>query len=107
MNDKKLAHDQPPESIDRSPISIGIGAIAGGVTGAALGRLISGKAGVTVSGVAGAIAGSIAGNALVEFAETVIEEASSTLGLGADTKSVELPRHYSWDELQALSKAEG
>ncbi|MBD2238054.1 hypothetical protein H6G35_15720 [Aulosira sp. FACHB-113] len=29
------------------------------------------------------------------------------LGLGADDKPIALPRHYSWEELQALSKPQG
>ncbi len=116
MNDNDLSHDSQSslESSDRAmnaehsrnPNATGIGAIGGGITGAVLGRLINGKVGAAVGGIAGAVVGSIASNALVEFAEAVVEETSPTLGLGANAKPVELPSHYSWDELQALSKAD-
>ncbi|MBC1329678.1 hypothetical protein GNE06_26985, partial [Trichormus variabilis 9RC] len=44
-----------------------------------------------------------------EYAEEFIEELQPTvgLGLGADHKPIELPSHYSWEELQALSKPQG
>ncbi len=97
---------QAQEQAKSHPIATGLGVTSGGIVGAALGNVFGGKVGTAVGGVAGAIAGSLAGNALAEFAEAVIEETSPTLGLGADTKPVELLRHYSWDELQALSKAD-
>lgn len=113
MNDKTPDSNQtnessnsPLEQAKSHPIATGLGVTSGGIAGAALGNVFGGKVGAAVGGVAGAIAGSIAGNALAEFAEAVIEETSPTLGLGADTKPVELLRHYSWDELQALSKAD-
>jgi outer membrane lipoprotein SlyB len=86
------------------PIATGLGATGGGLAGAALGHSAGGKVGAAVGGVAGAIVGGLAGNALAEFAEAVIEETSPSLGFGADTKPIELPSHYSWQELQALSK---
>ncbi|WP_216596365.1 hypothetical protein [Allocoleopsis franciscana] len=36
--------------------------------------------------------------------EEAIKEIQLSLGLGADMKPVELPKNYSWEELQALSK---
>lgn len=88
-------------------IAIGLGAAGGGIVGSALGRSIGGKVGGAIGGVAGAIAGGFAGNKLAGYAEEFIEELQPTisLGLGADDKPIELPRHYSWEELQALSKA--
>ncbi|MBD2299838.1 hypothetical protein [Nostoc sp. FACHB-190] len=83
--------------------------MGGGVAGAAIGRSIAGKVGAAIGGVAGAITGSFAGNKLAEYAEEFIEELQPTtgLGLGADHKPVELPRHYCWEELKALSKPQG
>ncbi|WP_315791167.1 glycine zipper domain-containing protein [Fischerella sp. JS2] len=91
------------------PIATGLGAAGGGIAGAALGRSIGGKVGAAIGGVAGAITGGVAGNKLAEYAEEFIEELQPTvgLGLGADHKPIELPSHYSWEELQALSKPQG
>jgi len=88
------------------PIATSLGAAGGGVAGAAIGGSVGGRVGATLGAVAGAIAGSIAGNVLAEMAEEVAEEVNETIGLdlGADKKEIELPRHYSWDELRALSK---
>ncbi len=88
------------------PIATGLGAAGGGVAGATLGKSIGGKVGAAIGGVAGAIAGGIAGNNLAEMAQEALDELQPVinLGLGADTKPVELPKHYSWEELQALSK---
>lgn len=94
------------ESSNSHLIASGIGAASGGLVGAALGKSVGGKVGAAVGGIAGAIAGEMAANALTEFTGEVIEETSPalSLGLGADNKPIELPNHYSWDELQALSK---
>lgn len=97
---------QAQEQAKSHPIATGLGVTSGGIAGAALGNIFGGKVGAAVGGVTGAIAGSIASNALAEFAEAVIEETSPTLGLGANAKPVKLLRHYSWNELQALSKAD-
>ena len=88
------------------PIATGLGAIGGSVAGAAIGDSVGGRVGATLGAVAGAIAGSIAGNSLAEMAQEVAEEVNETIGLdwGADKKEIDLPRHYSWDELRALSK---
>lgn len=100
----------PSEATDSHRVATSLGAVGGGLAGAALGRsIIGGKVGAAIGGVAGAIAGGIAGNTLVDYAGEVTEEISPAvgLGLGADTKPVELPRHYTWEELQALSKPPG
>lgn len=97
------------ESTDSHPFTTGLGAVGGSVAGAALGRsVMGGKIGAAVGGVAGAIVGGIAGNNIAEFAEAAIDAIQpSGLGLGADTKPIELPHHYTWEELQALSKPQG
>ena len=94
------------QGIQSHPLVTGLGTVGGGVAGTALGRSIGGKVGAAIGGIAGAITGGIAANKLVEYAEELIEELQPTsgLGLGADRKPIELPSHYSWEELQALSK---
>lgn len=86
-------------------IATGLGAAGGGIVGASIGKSIAGKFGAVVGGVAGAIAGSVTGDALADLAIETNE--SLGLGLGANDKDIELPAHYSWDELQALSKPQG
>lgn len=102
-------HNSPETSSHTHPLATGLAAVGGGIAGAALGRSIGGKLGAAIGGVTGAITGGVAGNKLAEYAEEFIEELQPTisLGLGADDKPVELPRHYSWEELQALSKPQG
>ena len=100
MNDEKPMNEQQPSQ--SHPIATRLGAAGGGIAGAAIGKSVAGQLGAAVGGVVGAIAGSIAGEALIDFAEEANE--SLGLGLGADHKAVELPQHYSWEELQALSK---
>lgn len=105
MHDDKPLDDEhskrpTPDSHQSHPIATGIGAAGGGVAGAALGKSIAGRVGAAIGGVAGAIAGGIAAESLADFTE----EARYSMGLGADNREVELPAHYSWEQLQALSK---
>jgi len=95
-----------PESSTAHPIATGAGAAGGGIAGAAIGKSIGGNLGAATGGIAGAIAGGIAGNAIANLTEELIQETSPSLnlGLGADTKEIELPAHYSWEQLQALSR---
>ncbi|MDF5718616.1 MAG: hypothetical protein PUP93_33310 [Rhizonema sp. NSF051] len=97
------------ETADSHPLATGLGALGGVVAGAALGRSLGGKVGAALGGVAGAIAGGIAGNTLGEKGEDVsdVVHPTASLGSGANNKPVELLKHYSWDELQALSKPQG
>jgi uncharacterized membrane protein YebE (DUF533 family) len=110
MNDKQQSEPQDKhlnaqeENSDSHPIATGLGAVGGGAAGAAIGNSVAGKLGAAIGSVAGAIAGSLVGNTIAEVAQEAIAEIQPTLGLGADTKPIELPRHYSWEELQALSK---
>ncbi|HEY9729973.1 MAG TPA: hypothetical protein V6D50_26285 [Chroococcales cyanobacterium] len=92
------------ESATSHPLATGLGAVGGGAAGAAIGDSVGGKVGAALGSVAGAIAGGILGNKVAGIAEEAIAEIQPSLGLGADTKPIELPRHYSWEELQALSK---
>jgi outer membrane lipoprotein SlyB len=88
------------EPIPSHSVAAKVGAAGGGAAGVALGKSVAGRVGAVVGGVVGAIAGTKAVEALSDFAV----EASESLGLGADAREVELPKHYSWEELQALSK---
>ena len=103
MNDEQQKDPHTaPEHPDSHPIATGLGAVGGGVAGAAIGKAMGGRVGAAIGTVTGAIAGGMMGNALVELTENANQ--TFGLGLGADTKPIELPRHYSWDELRALSK---
>ena len=106
MNNPESNSHQTASESSANPVATGLGATGGGIAGASLGNSIAGKVGAAIGGVAGAIAGGIAGNQIAEFAEKAIDEIQPTLGLGlgANTKPVELPQHYSWEELQQLSK---
>lgn len=108
MDEQKAPEQAESTSEAAAPHTLakGLGAASGGVTGATLGNSIGGKVGAAVGGIAGAIAGGVAGKAIAEFTEDLLQETSPSLslGLGADTKDVELPAHYSWEELQALSQ---
>ncbi|MEH2247786.1 glycine zipper domain-containing protein [Nostoc sp.] len=112
MNEEQSANN-PQDEIQTNPnthtIATGLGAAGVGVVGAALGRSIGGKLGAAIGGVAGAITGSVVGNQLAEYVEEFTEELQPVigLGLGANHKPIELPRHYTWEELQALSKPQG
>ena len=96
-------------STEAHPVATGLGAVGGVVIGAALGHSIDKKLGTAIGGVVGAIAGGIAGNAVAEITEEIVDEVRPALGLGlgADNKPIELPKHYSWEELRALSKPNG
>ncbi|WP_375494502.1 hypothetical protein [uncultured Nostoc sp.] len=97
------------EHIDSDPLATGLGVVGGGFAGAALGRSIGGKMGAAIGGLAGAITGGLAANKLAEYVEEFTEELEPTVGLGleANHNPIELPSHYSWEELQALSKPQG
>ncbi len=84
-------HQLSDDTENDSSMAKTIGTVGGGVAGAALGHLlIGGKLGTAVGLVAGAVGGGVTGDKLSE----------SRL----NNERVDLPAHYSWDELQALSK---
>ncbi|MEC4816736.1 MAG: hypothetical protein SAK29_26230 [Scytonema sp. PMC 1069.18] len=103
------SQDSNSDQKDSHPLATGLGVVGGGVAGAALGRSVGGKAGAALGGVVGAIAGGVAGNKVAEYTEEVIDKINPSFewGVGANNKPVELPSHYSWEELQALSKPQG
>lgn len=92
------------ESVTSHPLATGLGAVGGGAAGAAIGDSVGGKVGAALGSVAGAIAGGILGSKVADIAQEAIAELQPSLGIGANNKPIELPSHYSWEELQALSK---
>lgn len=105
--DQDSSEPNHSESASATPsLAEEVGAVGGGILGAAIGKSMQGKVGAVVGGVAGAIAGGMAANSLAAFTQELLQETQPTLslGLGADQKSIELPKHYTWEELQALSK---
>ncbi|OKH52105.1 hypothetical protein NIES2101_15820 [Calothrix sp. HK-06] len=105
MESDEIVHSESDNTTSH-PVATSLGAVGGGVAGAAIGRsIIGGKVGAVIGGVTGVIAGSIAANKVAEFTEEAINVVEPTgLNLGANNKPIELPKHYTWKELQALSK---
>ena len=84
-------------------LETGIGAVGGGVAGAALGgKLIGGKTGAALGAIAGAVVGGVAGEVVGDDLEELEHKAMKTLGEAQGEN--EILAHYSWEELQALSK---
>ena len=84
-------------------LETGIGAVGGGVAGAAIGgKLIGGKTGAALGAIAGAVVGGVAGEVVGEDLEELEKKAMETLGEAQGEN--EILAHYSWEELQALSK---
>ncbi len=84
-------------------LETGIGAVGGGVAGAAIGsKLIGGKTGAVVGAIAGAVVGGAVGEVVGEDLEQLEQKAMEVLGEAQGEN--EILAHYSWDELQALSK---
>ena len=79
-----------------------IGAVGGGVVGALVGRAVGGKQGGMVGALAGAVAGGLVGDAVGEDFSDLEQRAAEALGEAPHED--ELPAHYSWEQLQALSK---
>lgn len=102
LEDVIIPPPQPSEEpAHDASIATTIGTIGGGVAGAVIGHsLIGGKLGTAIGLVAGAVAGSVSGDKIVELAEPTIG-----MQLGNEEPG-ELPAHYSWGELQALSKSQ-
>jgi phage tail tape-measure protein len=115
-NDTSIASNPHParkpdatmsEPTGHPPSAKTIGAVGGGVAGAAIGHsLIGGKLGTAIGVVLGAIAGGVTADTLAESIDRVTDEIEPTMGLklGANDAPVNLPAHYTWTELQALSK---
>ena len=100
---------QDKESLDvlqkpkHNALETGIGAVGGGVAGAAIGgKLIGGKTGAALGAIAGVVVGGVAGDVVGEDLEVLEKKAMETLGEAQGEN--EILAHYSWDELQALSK---
>ena len=95
---QEVTHKQQGHSLET-----GIGAVGGGVAGAALGgKLIGGKTGAALGAIAGAVVGGVAGEVIGDDLEELEHKAMETLGIAK--REGEILAHYSWEELQALSK---
>ncbi|WP_052055859.1 glycine zipper 2TM domain-containing protein [Myxosarcina sp. GI1] len=95
---EKVARKQQHHGMEK-----GIGAVGGGVTGAVVGsKLIGGKTGAVVGAIAGAVVGGTVGEAAIEDLEELERKAMKTLGEAPGENKI--LAHYSWEELQALSK---
>ena len=79
-----------------------IGAVSGGVVGAVVGSTIGGKGAGMMGALVGAVAGGLLGDAAADDLIELEQRAAEVLG-EAPTEE-ELPPHYSWEQLQALSK---
>ena len=74
-----------------------------GVAGAAIGsKLIGGKTGAIVGAIAGAVVGGAVGDVVGEDLEQLEQKAMEVFGEAQGEN--EILAHYSWSELQALSK---
>lgn len=115
MNDPMHSNELQPSPNQNSPkpdhsetpsLAEEVGAVGGGILGAVIGKSVKGNVGAVVGGVAGAIAGGVAANSVTNFAQELTQETQPTLslGLGADQKPIDLPKHFTWEELQAFSK---
>lgn len=109
MNEEKKNQDWQDQKIPEVPhqqqghsLETGIGAVGGGVTGATIGGKLGGKAGAVLGAIAGAVVGGAAGEVVGESLEEREQQAMEALGIAKGED--EILAHYSWDELQALSK---
>ena len=112
MNEDKKNQEQQQriQGVTHKPkhnaLETGIGAVGGGVAGAAIGgKLIGGKTGAALGAIAGAVVGGVAGEVVGEDLKELEHKAMETLGEARGEN--EILAHYSWDELQALSKPQG
>ncbi len=100
---------QDKESLDvlqqpkHNALETEIGAVGGGVTGAAIGsKLIGGKTGAVVGAIAGAVVGGAVGDVVGEDLKELEQKTMEIFGEAQGEN--EILAHYSWSELQALSK---
>ena len=84
-------------------LETGIGAVGGGVAGAAIGsKLIGGKTGAALGAIAGAVVGGAMSDVVGEDLEQLEQKAMEVLGEAQGEN--EILAHYSWEQLQALSR---
>ncbi len=86
----------------RHLLEASISAVSGGVAGALIGRAAGGKQAGIVGAVAGAVTGALIGDAVGDDLLALEQRAAEALGEAPEED--ELPAHYSWKQLQALSK---
>ena len=95
-------HEQKQPQNDNNLLETGLGAAGGGVAGAAIGKTLGGNKDAVVGAIAGAVAGGIVGEVVADDLKAEEKRVAETLGFahGED----EISAHYSWEDLQALSK---
>ncbi|WP_319422616.1 glycine zipper 2TM domain-containing protein [Pleurocapsa sp. FMAR1] len=103
---KERQEQKIPEVTQKSKhnaLETGIGAVGGGVAGAAIGsKLIGGKTGAVVGAIAGAVVGGAMSDVVGEDLEQLEQKAMEVLGEAQGEN--EILAHYSWEQLQALSR---
>lgn len=97
-----LAASEGDAGQHRHAVEAGVGAASGGLVGAFVGSAMGGKRGGLLGAIAGALAGGIAGETLGDDLIALEQQAAEVLGEAAGEN--ELPAHYTWEQLQALSK---
>ncbi|MGB3299885.1 MAG: glycine zipper 2TM domain-containing protein [Phormidesmis sp.] len=101
-SDNDLTSDRPLAK-KHSPLGAGLGAAGGGAVGALLGRLVAGKGGEVLGAIAGAVAGGYIGDTSTE--DLIALEHHVAEILGEAPGEFKMPKHYSRDELQRLSRS--
>ena len=95
-NEQKLTQE------DNNLLETGLGAAGGSVAGAAIGKTLGGNKGAMLGAIAGAVAGGIVGEVVADDLKAEEKRVAETLGFARGED--EILAHYSWEELQALSK---
>lgn len=86
----------------RHALEAGVGAAGGGLVGALVGGAVGGKKGALLGTLAGAIAGGIAGETYGDDLIALEQQAAEVLGEASGEGRI--PAHYTWEQLQQLSK---
>ncbi len=101
-NGAKPDSDGAQRSQSSHTLETGIGAVSGGVVGGVIGSAIAGRKGGVVGAIAGAVTVGVLADANSDELKALEQQAAELLGEAPSEK--ELPAHYSWEQLQALSK---
>ena len=102
MNQNKQSQNNDNSKDDNNLLETRLGAAGGGIAGAAIGKVVGGNKGAVVGALAGAVAGGMVGDVVADDLKTEEKRVAETLGIAKGED--EILAHYSWDELQALSK---
>lgn len=101
---KHLENRESTQNQQGLSLETGIGAVGGGIVGAAIGnKLVGGKPATAIGAIVGAVAGGSLGNTVGEDIEAFAQKTLETIGQAPGEN--EIPLHYSWEELAALSQS--